>query len=114
VRRAPIALAAWSLFVWVVRIRNAAGEAGPTVVAVSFVALAAAVLATRAGRVPTLLLAGWTVAVWTVRMFDIVLLSDHDLAFVAVHATLAVISVALAAWAVAEVWTPAGATRAHS
>ena len=114
-RRAPIALAAWTLLVWGVRIRNAAGEVGSTVVAVSFVALAVAVLVRRGGRMPTLLLAGWTVAVWAVRLVDIALLSDHEVAFVVVHATLAVVSVALAAWAVAEVTRPvAGRLQPHS
>ena len=86
---------------WGVRIRNAAGEVGPTVVAVTFVALAVAVLVTRGERVPVLALAGWTVAVWVVRMVDIAFLSDHEVAFVLVHAALAAVSVALAAWAAA-------------
>jgi hypothetical protein len=92
-------LAVWTLFVWGVRIRNADGEVGPTVLAVVFVALAVAVLVTRGGRVPTLALAGWTAAVWTVRLVDIALLSDHEAAFVVVHAALAAVSVALAALA---------------
>jgi hypothetical protein len=96
VRRAPFALAAWTLFVWGVRIRNAGGELVPTVVAVTFVLLAVAVLVTRGGRTVTLALAGWTVAVWAVRLVDIALLSEHDAAFVAVHAVLAVVSIALA------------------
>jgi hypothetical protein len=98
VRRIPaavLALALWTLFVWAVRIRNAEGAVGPTLLAISFVALAVAVLVTRGGRVPTLALAGWTVAVWSVRVVDIALLSDHDAAFVLVHATLAAVSVAL-------------------
>jgi hypothetical protein len=100
VPRPALALALWSLFVWGVRIRNAAGEVGPTVVAVTFVALAVAVLVTRGDRGPVLALAGWTVIVWAVRLVDIAFLSDHEAAFVLVHAVLAVVSVALAAWAV--------------
>jgi hypothetical protein len=98
VPRPALALALWSLFVWGVRIRNAAGAAGPTLLAVSFVALAVAVLVSRGARLPTLGLAGWTVAVWVARLVDIALLSDHDVAFVAVHAVLAAVSIALAAW----------------
>ena len=99
VPRPALVLALWSLFVWGVRIRNAAGEMGPTLVAVTFVALAVAVLVTRGGRLPTLALAGWTAAVWVVRLVDIALLSDHEAAFVVVHAVLAAVSFALAAWA---------------
>ncbi|HET7722671.1 MAG TPA: hypothetical protein VFK43_22080 [Acidimicrobiales bacterium] len=94
--RLPAALALWSLFVWGVRIRNAAGEVGPTVVAGSFVVLAVAVLVTTGARLPTLALAGWTIAVWLVRAVDIALLSDHEVGFVAVHTVLAAVSIALA------------------
>jgi hypothetical protein len=54
--------------------------------------LAVAVLATRGGRLPTLALAWWTVAVWAVRVVDIALVSHHGAAFVLVHAVLAVVS----------------------
>ena len=90
------ALALFTLFVWGVRIRNAVGELGPTLLAVAFVALAVAVLLTKCGRSATLALAGWTVAVWVVRLVDIALLSDHEAAFVVVHAVLALVSVSLA------------------
>ena len=62
------ALAVLTLLVWGVRIRNAVGELGPTLLATTFVALAVAVLLTKAGRSATLALAGWTVLVWVVRM----------------------------------------------
>lgn len=104
--RAPLALAVWTLLVWAGRIRNAvdAGEgAAPVVLAVTFVVLAVAVLATRAARSATLALASWTVAVWVVRAVDIALLSDHDTGFVVVHLVLAVVSIALAAAAVVAV-----------
>ena len=95
-RSAAGALAVLTLLVWGVRIRNAAGELGSTLLAVTFVALAVAVLLTKAGRSATLALAGWTIAVWVVRILDIALFSDHEAAFVVVHAVLAVVSVSLA------------------
>ena len=98
--RRVTALAIWSLFVWGVRIRNAEGDLGPTLLAASFVVLAVAVLASRGERLPTLALAGWTIAVWAVRVVDIALLSDHETAFIVVHAVLAVVSTALAVAAV--------------
>ena len=94
------ALAAVTLLVWGVRIRNAAGEVGPTLLSLTFVALAVWALASRASRPPVLALAGWTVAVWAVRIVDIALLSDHEAAFVAVHAVLAVASISLSVLAV--------------
>jgi hypothetical protein len=106
------ALALFSLFVWGVRIRNAAGELGPTALAVSFVALAVAVLLTRCGRSATLALAGWTVAVWVVRIVDIALFSDHEAAFVAVHAVLAVVSISLAVAAARPLLARPGRRRA--
>lgn len=90
------ALAVLTVLVWGVRIRNAAGELGPTVLAVTFVALAVAVLLTRGAPPAVLALAGWTIAVWVVRIVDIALFSDHEAAFVAVHAALAMVSVSLA------------------
>lgn len=94
--RPALLLALWSLFVWGVRIRNA-DDVGPILLSLSFVVLAAAVLATRGHRGPTLALAGWTAAVWAVRLVDILLLSDHGAAFKAVHAALGAASIALAA-----------------
>jgi hypothetical protein len=94
-----VAFAVWTLVVWGGRIRNAVADADgarPVVLAVTFVALAAAVLITRADRRAVLALAAWTVGVWVVRGVDIALLSDHDTAFVVVHLVLAVVSVALA------------------
>ena len=93
------ALAVLTLLVWGVRIRNAVGELGPTLLAITFVALAVAVLLTKAGRTATLALAGWTVLVWVVRIIDIAVFSDHEAAFVVVHTVLAVVSVSLAALA---------------
>lgn len=92
----PLALALWSLLIWGVRIRNAGGDIGPTLLALSFVVLAVAVLFTRAGRIPTLGLAAWTMAVWLVRIVDIAFVSDRAAAFVLVHATLGLLSIILA------------------
>ena len=99
--QAPVAvLAGWTLLVWGGRIRNAVASddgAGAVVLAVTFVVLAIAVVATRGrDRRAVLALSGWTVAVWAVRGVDIALLSDHETAFVVVHLVLAVVSVALA------------------
>jgi len=103
----PAALALWSLFVWGVRIRNAAGDLGATVLSVTFVALAVAVLVTRGGRWSTVALAAWTTLVWAVRVVDIILLSDHEAAFKAVHGMLALVSIALAVFAARAVTRPA-------
>ena len=105
-----VAFAAWTLLVWGGRIRNAVADAdgaGPVVLAVTFVALAAAVVVTRGDRRAVLTLAAWTVAVWIVRGVDIALLSDHRTAFVVVHLVLAVVSIALAAAAVTSARRPA-------
>ena len=104
-----VAFAAWTLLVWGGRIRNAVADAegaGSVVLAVTFVALAAAVLVTRGDRRAVLALAAWTVAVWVVRGLDIALLSDHDTVFVVVHLVLAVVSVALAAAATRSARAP--------
>lgn len=105
-RRPTLALACWTLFVWLGRVRNAVAAeegAGPIVLSATFLALAVAVLATRGRREVVLALAGWTVAVWAVRAVDIALLSDHDAGFVAVHLVLAAVSVALSVGAARSV-----------
>ena len=97
-----VALALWTLFVWGVRIRNADGDFGPTLLSLSFVAFAVVVLVQRIRRRPlrlaVLALSAWTAAVWLVRVADIVAFSDHGAGFVIVHTALAVVSVGLA-WA---------------
>jgi hypothetical protein len=98
-----LALVLWTVLVWLGRVRNAAaGDEGiaPVLLAATFVVLAGAVLATR-GREPRLVvaLAGWTTAVWLVRIVDIALASGHGAGFVAVHAVLAAVSIALSVWA---------------
>ena len=116
-RRFPAssALAAWSLLVWTTRIRNiwsddelsSREQWGRTALALSFTVLALAVgyaVLRRAGWLgPTALgLAGWTIAVWAVRSVGIAS-GDHDVAFVAVHLVLALISALLAGLAIREV-----------
>lgn len=127
-RRATSALVAWSLLVWTGRIRNiwaddslsTAGQVGRTALALSFTVLALAALVTvlRPGsRLASTLvvdvLAGWTVAVWAVRVPGI-LLNDHEVGFVVVHVVLAVVSAALAALAVAGAHRAATPAETHA
>jgi hypothetical protein len=113
-RRRPFALAlvAWTFLVWTTRIANiwrdealAMGEKlGRTGLALSFTVLAVVAVvgvwrvSGRASLVAVAALAGWTTGVWVVRGTGIVL-ADHDAAFTAVHAVLAVVSIVLAALA---------------
>lgn len=113
-RTVPLALlAGWTAYVWVTRIANALGDAALDGVgkAVSLV-LSLSMLALAAGSAYVLVAArqrpwsttevravqvfvAWTVAVWAVRVPQI-LLADHDLAFSAVHTALGLISIVLA------------------
>ena len=113
-RRRPYALAlvAWTFFVWTTRIGNIWNDAdldtgeklGRTGLAVSFTALAVAVLAAlwrgsaRARLLAVGALAGWSTAVWLVRDARI-LAADHGAGFKAVHTVLAVVSIVLSALA---------------
>jgi hypothetical protein len=106
-------LAGWSLLVWTTRIGNIWNDAeastgakvGSTALALSFTVLAVAVLALgrrRAERersVAVVALAAWTTGVWVVRMTTIAV-GDRAVGFKVVHGVLAVVSIALAAWAV--------------
>lgn len=132
-------LVAWTLFVWVGRIRNAmndpaldnGGRTGPLLLAMSFVipALVLAVLAVLARpsaggdhmaargrlRAGVLALAAWTTVVWVVRMADIAFGGDHAIGFIVVHSVLGIISIALAVLAVRAAGGPVrGASRAPS
>jgi hypothetical protein len=112
-RTAAFVLAGWTLFVWTTRIGNiwrddaasTSSKIGSTALALSFTVLALAVLVAAARRLwsalrpAVLALAGWTTAVWVVRSLTI-LAGDRSVGFKAVHLVLAVVSVALAAWAV--------------
>lgn len=103
----------WTLLVWATRIDNiwsddaldTSGKVSRTLLAVTFVAVAAAVgvVAARTFRRPPTALdvrvvqvaAGWTVGVWVVRAVGIAL-AGHEVGFVVVHTVLAVVSAALA------------------
>lgn len=115
-RRAPatIALVVWTLFVWTTRIRNIWGDQaltdaekwGRTGLAMSFTVLAALVAVSLWKRlgwhgIVVKGLAGWTIGVWVARSIGIIR-DDHDVAFVAAHLVLAVVSWALAGLAVRE------------
>ena len=95
-----VALVAWTVVVWLGRIRNIVTDDGVTLalaVPVLLVALALFALADRRRGVPVL--AAATIAVWAVRL-PFVLVHDHSAGFKVVHLALAVISVALAGLAV--------------
>jgi hypothetical protein len=93
-------LAAWTLFTWGTRIRNAAGDhESLTAYIVPLVLVAIAVAAVvRAKRWGPLLVIASTLA-WLIRV-PMIWSGDWSIAFKVVHTTLAVIAWALAAWTV--------------
>jgi hypothetical protein len=115
-RRAAVVLAGWTLFVWTTRIGNIWGDdaattsskVGSTALALSFTVLALVVVFTAwrrawaALRLAVVALAVWTTAVWIVRSLTI-LAGDRATGFKIVHGVLAVVSIALAVWAVRTV-----------
>lgn len=117
------ALVAWTLLVWVGRIRNvladdalsATGTAWRLGLAGSLVTGAVIVGATmvaapRRTRTAARILAAVGIVVWTVRGTQIAL-ADHPAGFIAVHSALAVATIALSAFVLA---TTAGPTRSPS
>ena len=111
-RDVPVAtyvFAGWTVFVWIGRIRlgGSIWLAGPFVVL--------AVLAAWRKSWWLTVLAAFTVAVWAIRT-PMILAHDHPADFKAVHVVLAVVSVALAVWAVtrARRSTPASRPRRPS
>lgn len=112
-RRWLVTLGGWTLFVWSTRIDNVlaqddlttAGRTARVALALSFTVLGVAFVAVawrarrRAlGRVEALVVVvgcWWTIAVWVVRVAQISL-GDHEAAFIAVHAVLGIVSIALA------------------
>ncbi|CAB4552634.1 unannotated protein [freshwater metagenome] len=107
----------WTIFVWgIVRVRNIMGDADlstpertwPLILAATLWVPAAVLLVTllvtllrkrpfaQAATIGVAVLGVWTTLVWIVRAFDIALVSNRELPFIAVHLVLAVISVALA------------------
>lgn len=112
-----LALSAWTLFVWVGRLRNIAeddtltgwGLAWRAGLSSTFVGLALALLVAvfwrpTATRYAALALAAFGTVVWTVRGMDIAL-GDHSAAFIAVHVVLAVVTIGLSI-IVARRWLP--------
>lgn len=94
---AAYALAAWTLFTWGLRVRNALGDGDG---ALSFLApavlLVLAVLTVISWRRWAPLLAIASILAWLIRL-PIMLTNDHGVGFVVVHVALAVIAWALAA-----------------
>ena len=113
-RTAVFALAAWTLFLWISRLRNvlvdddltSAGRAWRVGVVVVFVFLALWVAfswRSRAERPQRLRLAlqvlvNWTIVFWMVRGVGI-LLDDHDVGFTVIHTLLMLVSIGVALWA---------------
>jgi hypothetical protein len=108
-RRAPIVaiLVGWTFFVWTTRIGNIwrdhslsdGQKVGSTALALSFTVLAAVVLVAYGQRRSwlagaVLVLAGWTIGVWIVRLAAIVD-DGRGAGFVVVHLVLAVVSIGL-------------------
>ncbi|MEY2461979.1 MAG: hypothetical protein QOH64_117 [Acidimicrobiaceae bacterium] len=114
---AVVAFAAWTLFVWVGRIRNVWADAsldttekvGSSALATTFVVFASLTLVwaigrRRAGLPPSMVylvgtFAAWTTGVWVVRSIGI-WLHEHPVGFKLVHTVLAAISITLAVAAV--------------
>ena len=110
------ALPLWTLFVWATRIRIILGQDGSktaVIVPVVLTVLAVAALVDRRRWLPALLVA--TVGVWAVRL-PFVLVHHHSAAFKLVHATLAVVSLALswATWRALRLSTSASPTHRSS
>ena len=111
VRVSTYALAAWTLFTWGTRIRNAVQDEETAVAFVlPAVLVVLAVLAVVRPRRWARLLALATSLAWLVRV-PMILLSDHDASFKIVHTALAVVTWLLAAWTLrAEARHPATAS----
>ncbi len=112
---AVYAFAAWTVFVWVTRVRNIVEDDGSTIDLVMALGLAtlgvAVVVAARGGGLAPVLAVAVvaTVAVWAVRTPLIVSDPDQGTAFKAVHAALALVSVGLGlvAWRTTAFWPAA-------
>jgi len=107
------ALCAWTVFLWGNRISNAwssstessSAKVVSTALAASFLAFAVGgvVVLVRSWRSPgadvpngfLAAFAGWTVAVWAIRVVSIAL-GDHSVGFTMVHAVLGLVSIGLA------------------
>ncbi|MBW3581287.1 MAG: hypothetical protein KY447_00955 [Actinobacteria bacterium] len=102
---AVVVFAVWTVFVWATRVSNIVrddGSALDLVLAVVLAVLGGAVAVAalrRSPRWPLVALVAATAATWAVRTPLILLDGDHGVAFKAVHAALAVVSIVLAALA---------------
>ncbi len=102
---AVVVFAVWTVFVWATRVSNIVrddGSALDLVLAVVLAGLGVAVAVAalrRSPRWPLVALVAATAATWAVRTPLILLDGDHGVAFKAVHAALAVVSIVLAALA---------------
>lgn len=105
-----LALPAWTLVVWVPRVRNiwvddalsVSGQVLRTLWAVLFLAFAVGALwawwrGASWARPWQMAFVAWTVGFWAVRGAQIAL-ADHDAGFIAVHTVLALGSIGLAVW----------------
>ena len=109
-----VALVLWTLYVWITRISNAAGDAALSAGGKAFsiglsstfvgLALAGGVVAVRSWSRPRTsgeralltVFAAWTTVVWLIRV-PMIALADHVVGFKVVHAMLGIISIGLAA-----------------
>jgi len=105
-RASVSALAAWTVFIWSIRIFNALGDAALDVgekafavaLSLSLLGLAAAsVRAAWTGRGVGVIrvFATWTTLVWAYRI-TMILLAEHEVGFKVVHTILGLVSVVLA------------------
>jgi thiosulfate reductase cytochrome b subunit len=107
-RLPALALCAWTLFTWVTRVPlawsddelSAAGKVAATVPVLVFVVLAlvTGVALLRRAAVAPLLVAGlgvWSIGYWAIRM-ALIATNGHEVAFVVVHAVLALVASGLA------------------
>ena len=114
------AFLAWTLFVWIGRIRNATSDPDlsgsdrvlPLVLSAAFLVGAVVVAAllyrdhvagtassAAALRLGVRVVGALTIAFWLVRAVQIAINNPDDLPFVVVHVVLAVVSIGLAVWA---------------
>lgn len=93
---------AWTVFLWISRLRNVLGNDELSAwsvtwrIAVVIVFVALAFLAASERAIPILI--GWTIAFWVLRGGGILLDADYDTGFKAVHTGLMVVSIGLAMW----------------
>ena len=128
-------LVAWTIFVWIGRIRNAFSDAtlstgeqrGALALALSFVVPAvviggALVLAGRSHGRPgaesvvrfgVWALGLWSIGVWLIKAIDIAFLSEQDGAFIVVHTVLAVVSIIISVVAIRAVERRSAASNGH-